>query len=261
MRPFKTPFLFAAFSLCLLAATKASSEKSPSLSESTELFKEWIAMEKLVSKENSDWELAKNSMKDLIELLSEERSSIDEKLEELEKDNSAGEEARIELADENEALKNAILPVQSTLASLEKRIVELSKRFPEPLLDDLAPFLARIPDNDDKNAVKASVSQRLQAIVGALAKIDKFNSSIALTEKLLPSGDGKVKVMVLHFGLGIAYYSDEKGQKAGYMLPESDGWVEYEDQKAGPAILEAISFYNRTAQKQATFVELPFRAN
>ena len=52
-------------------------------------------MEKLVSKENSDWELAKNSMKDLIELLSEERSSIDEKLEELKKDNSAGEEARV----------------------------------------------------------------------------------------------------------------------------------------------------------------------
>ena len=87
-------------------------------------------MEKLVSKENSDWELAKNSMKDLIELLSEERSSIDEKLEELEKDNSAGEEARIELADENEALKNTILPVQSTLASLEKRTGDFCLKAP-----------------------------------------------------------------------------------------------------------------------------------
>lgn len=261
MRPFTTLFLFVAFTLPFWVATQASSEQSPQLSESMELFKEWIAMEKLVSKENSDWELEKNSLKDLIELLSEERSSIDEKLEGLEKNNSAGEEARIKLADENEALKEAILPVLSTLASLEKRIVELSKRFPEPLLDDLSSFLAKIPAHDDKSADKASVSQRLQAIVGALAKIDKFNSSIALTEKLLPSGDGKVKVMVLHFGLGIAYFSDEKGQKAGYMLPESDGWVEYEDQKAGPAILEAISYYNRTAQKQANFVELPFRAN
>ena len=80
MSPFKTTFQFTAFTLFLLAATKASDEQSPSLSESTELFKEWIAMEKLVSKENSDWELAKNYMQDLIELLSEERSSIDEKL-------------------------------------------------------------------------------------------------------------------------------------------------------------------------------------
>lgn len=79
MRPFKTLFLFVAFTLPLLAATQASYEQSPPLSESMELFKEWIAMEKLVSKENSDWELEKNSLEDLIELLSEERSSIDEK--------------------------------------------------------------------------------------------------------------------------------------------------------------------------------------
>ena len=82
---------------------------SAPLSKSKELFKEWIA-------------IVKNSIKDLIEALSEQRSSIDGKLEELGKDNSAGEEARIKLAEENESLKDAILAIQSTLASLNKRI-------------------------------------------------------------------------------------------------------------------------------------------
>ena len=92
------------------------------MSKSKKLFKEWIANEKLVSKEDPISELVKNSIKDPIEALSEQRSSIDGKLEELGKDNSAGEEARIKLAEENESLKDAILAIQSTLASLNKRI-------------------------------------------------------------------------------------------------------------------------------------------
>ena len=98
-------------------------------------------------------------------------------------------------------------------------------------------------------------------MVGAIAKIDKFNSSIALDEKLLKIESGEVKVSVLYFGLGIAYFSDETGTKAGYLLPSENGWDEFDQPTAGPAILEAISFYNRTAQKQATFVDLPFKTN
>ena len=69
------------------------------------------------------------------------------------------------------------------------------------------------------------------------------------------------QILNLHFGLGIAYFSDETGTKAGYLLPSDYGWEEFDQPTAGPAILEAISFYNRTAQKQATFVDLPFKTN
>jgi len=177
------------------------------------------------------------------------------------KENSAGEEERIKLADENEDLKSAILPVSETLEKLEAQILSLAPRFPSPLQDDLQSFLNRIPKKDQKQTSAPSVSQRLQAVVGALAKIDKFNSSIALDEKLLKVDSGEIKVSVLYFGLGIAYFSDETGSKAGYLLPSDSGWEEFDQPIAGPAILEAISFYNRTAQKQATFVDLFFKTN
>ncbi|MDA7699567.1 DUF3450 domain-containing protein, partial [bacterium] len=179
----------------------------------------------------------------------------------VEKENSAGEEERIKLADQNEDLKSAILPVSETLEKLESTILSLAPRFPSPLQDDLQNFLNRIPKKDQKQTSTPSVSQRLQAVVGALAKIDKFNSSIALDEKLLKVESGEIKVSVLYFGLGIAYFSDETGSKAGYLLPSDSGWEEFDQPTAGPSILEAISFYNRTAQKQATFVDLPFKTN
>ena len=100
-------------------------------------FKQWIASERLISKELSDWEIQKAAIGDLIELLEEEEKSINENLDALENENSAGEEERIRLSDQNEDLKAAILPVSETLQSLEKDILELLPRFPKPLQDAL----------------------------------------------------------------------------------------------------------------------------
>ena len=59
------------------------------------LIKEWITTERLITKESSSWEIEKNSLNDLIELLEKEKQTIDEKLQSFEKVNSAGEEERI----------------------------------------------------------------------------------------------------------------------------------------------------------------------
>ena len=179
----------------------------------------------------------------------------------VQKENSAGEVERKKLADQNEDLKSSTFPVSETLEVWESQLLRLAPRFPPPLQEDLQCFLNRIPNKDKRETVTASVSERLQAVVGALAKIDKFNSSIALDEKLLKIDSGGIKVSVLYFGLGIAYFSDETRTKAGYFLPSEKGWDEFGQPKVGLAILEAISFYNRTAQKQATFLELPFKTN
>ncbi|MEC8420104.1 MAG: hypothetical protein VXZ32_03170 [Verrucomicrobiota bacterium] len=129
--------------------------------------------------------MKKISLNDPVELLEEEKQTIDEKLQSVEKENSAGQEERIKLADDNEDLKSATLPVSETLKRLESQLLRLAPRFPPYLQDDLQSFLNRIPKKNKKDTITASVSQRLQAVVGTLPKIDKFNSSIALDEKLL----------------------------------------------------------------------------
>ena len=79
------------------------------------LFKEWIATERLISKESSNWQIEKASLYELLELKEDEFQAIDDKLNSVEKENSAGKEELIKLADENEDLKAAILPVSETL--------------------------------------------------------------------------------------------------------------------------------------------------
>ena len=251
-------FILACLCTLLLLSTFSSS-LSAKLPEAPSLFKEWVTTERIISKEVSNWDTEKEAIGDLIELLEEEILNIDEKLNSIEEKNTEGEEERIKLADQNEELKESLLPITSTLEFLEPKILDLSERFPPPLQDDLKSFLNRIQEGSSPKANLPSTSQRLQAIVGALAKIDKFNSSIAVDEKLLSVDGVETKVMVIYFGLGIAYFSDETGTLAGYMLPEGSGWENYDYPTAGTAIIEAISFYKRTAQKQASFVNLPFR--
>ena len=55
------------------------------------LFKEWIATERLISKESSNWKIEKASLEELLELLEEEIQTIDEKLNSVEKENFGGE--------------------------------------------------------------------------------------------------------------------------------------------------------------------------
>ena len=123
------------------------------------LFKEWIATERLITKESSSWEIEKNSLNDLVELLEEER---------------------IKLADQNEDLKSGILPVPETLERLENQLLRLAPRFPPPLQDDLQSFLNRIPKKNKKDTITASVSQRLQDVVGALQKLTNLTAQSLL---------------------------------------------------------------------------------
>ena len=115
------------------------------VSRAPHFFKEWIATERLITKESSSWEIEKSSLNDLVELLEEEKQTIDEGLQSVEKENSAGEEQRIKLADQNEDLKSAILPVSEALERLEHQLLRLAPRFPPPLQHDLQSFLNRIP--------------------------------------------------------------------------------------------------------------------
>ena len=89
--------------------------------------------------------MKKISLNDPVELLEEEKQTIDEKLQSVEKENSAGQEERIKLADDNEDLKSATLPVSETLKRLESQLLRLAPRFPPYLQDDLQSFLNRIP--------------------------------------------------------------------------------------------------------------------
>ena len=87
--------------------------------------------------------------------------------------------------------------VSETLQSLEKNILELLPRFPNPLQHDLQGFVARLPGPNTKEAMMPSVSQRLQAVVGA-KDYDK---------------DGAVDILLQHSTTGVAkiVYFDTAG--------------------------------------------------
>ena len=96
------------------------------------MFNEWISTEKIESKESSDWDIEKESLSDLTELLVEELTTIETKLSEIEKQNNFGENERIKLNDQNELYKVAISPLGTEVSKLEAEIIEISSSLPDP---------------------------------------------------------------------------------------------------------------------------------
>jgi len=91
--------LIISFSFSLVALLGALQQMHGEVPKAPHFFKEWIATERLISKESSNWEIEKVALQELISLLEEEKQVIQEKLDFVEKENSSGEAERIKLED------------------------------------------------------------------------------------------------------------------------------------------------------------------
>ena len=111
--------LAGALLLLLLDPILWGQSNTSEIFETKSLFKEWISTEEIESKESSDWNIEKESLSDLTELLVEELATIEAKLSEIEKLNNDGENERIKLNDQNELYKDAISPSKEAGMVLE----------------------------------------------------------------------------------------------------------------------------------------------
>ena len=74
--------LIISFSFSLVALLGALQQMHGEVPKAPHFFKAWIATERLISKESSNWEIEKVALQELISLLEEEKQVIQEKLSE-----------------------------------------------------------------------------------------------------------------------------------------------------------------------------------
>ena len=104
-------------------------------SHSRELIKQWVQTERLISEEETSWQVERQQMQDLLEIYQQELKLINEEL------NVAGSSA--DLIDENkEKLESGLAQyreakrmLRSSMASLVPRMQKLVGRFPAPLVE------------------------------------------------------------------------------------------------------------------------------
>jgi len=212
----------------------------------------WIAVEKLIGDEARKWKAEQAKMSELLKVHAETIKLLDEEL------GTAGGAAK--LADEKiSQLKQALLDsekeravVRTVLKGLTPKVLQLVKRFPEPLRDKLLEDLAQLED------AETSTRDRLQVVIRVLEGGMQFNKGFSRASQQISVGGERRQVDVLYFGLGRAFYL--VGDLAGVGVPApkgKEGWVWQTLPDSHAAIKETFAVFEKKVQPK--LIKLPMQ--
>jgi hypothetical protein len=215
--------------------------------------KEWVQLEREISREATAWEAEKAIIEDRIALYEAEKARLEAQIEEAEAGIDDVDSKRAELLEERVALQDVMALVEEPLEAFEARLRALYPQFPEPLQSEVSKLYQRLPEASGESPLP--VTQRLQAVVGMLNFADKFNTGVQREVEIRSVEGRQMEVETLYFGLAGAWFADAQGTYAGFGQPGSEGWVWNETPESAEAISRMIAVYNGT--REAVFTPVP----
>lgn len=240
------------FSSCILLSD-TTSEELDSLKSATE---RWIDVRNRLSKEQAEWKTEKSMLASTIDTLEATKQSLSEKVDllEIESAKLTGESdtANVKLED----LLTTDSLVLEKVSEVEKRILDIAKRLPQPLIDKIAPLLRKIPTTE---STSVSATNRLQNAVAIATQIDEFNNNLTLahTIRSIDNGDA-IEVRVLYWGIATAFAVSSDGSKAWILSPSEDSWVWQVANEESPAIKNLFAVYDKTIDPTMVSVPISF---
>lgn len=215
--------------------------------------KQWVAIEQTLSLEAADWLAKEQLLKDLIEVEAQRIARLEVERSESEAGMSAADgEREALLLREQEALEMATR-IEAFLVGIEGTLRALSARLPEPLLNELAAVLKRLPEAGE--AMDLSIGERMRTVINLMGRIRQFDGNLHIYESIRELPDGsEAAVRTLYIGLGQAYYLAPSD--AGYGKPGIAGW----EWKSAPEHADAIRAALTSLDGEVfepKFVELP----
>lgn len=238
----------------LLFAGGGSLFANPTPEAVRSVLQEWVAAKKLVSEEQESWAVEKVLLGDTIEVLRAEKELLESQISNREEASLAAQTEREELSLQRESLETAASELDETLARYEEQLAAWVPSLPSVLQEELAPLIRRLPEAGE-SVSELGLGRRLQAVVGILSQVDKFNSFLTYRRELRTVGEQTREADTLYFGLGGAIYADAEGVVAGYGRPGPEGWTWEASPENAEAILQVIASYK--GEIPATYVALP----
>lgn len=232
--------------------TALAAEGALDASETT--FGKWVEVQETIARDQRDWAVEQEFLTEEIRLLNEEIAALKEKAGRLDEETKQTEADLARLTGKNEEFKTAASRVEAALPEFEQAVRTLHNRFPLVLQETLEPLMGRLPK--DGTAIKASISERMQAVVGVLSQVDKFNGALTVVPELRTNPAGKeVQVRTLYLGLAQAWFVSLDGGFAGHGIPGATTWEWSPANEIAPAVKRAIDIQQGAGV--AAYVSLP----
>ncbi len=245
-----------ALGICGLCLRSDAAETAVVAAQGT--FEKWVEVRDSIARDQREWTVEKEFLTEEIRLLKEELAALREKADRLEVETSQASKdlERISLA--NETLRTASGEVETEVARFEGALRRLDVRFPGVLRETIEPLMNRMPR--EGASIKASLSERMQAVVGVLGLVDKFNGTLTVVPELRKKPDGReVQVRTLYLGLAQAWFVSLDETFAGQGIPGAQGWEWTNADEIAPAVKQAIDIQQNAGI--ARYVRLPVKVD
>jgi hypothetical protein len=237
-----------------LATAGVAAEPESKLSDTRATLEEWVKARQLISKTRADWQGDKETIEQTTLMIQRELKQLDEQFTKLSTNNTQVEKERIEAEALLKTSQDALAPAAQFATEFEGKVRALVPRLPAPLQDILKPLLARLPA--DAATTKMKATERVQALVGILNELDKFNNAVTIFSENRKTDKGaEVSVETVYVGLGAAYFVNDANDLAGTGAPGASGWEWSTKPELAAHIREVIRIYRN--ERPAKFVSLP----
>ncbi len=243
--------------LFLLLRTGFSNEdNAEKIEEARAALNKWVEVQRAISRERRDLKLAKEMLRERIDLMKQEIKVQRDKIADAEASLGEAQKKQTEMEQERDTHNTAAETLETNLVRLEERMRELLKRLPEPIKDRVKPLSQGLPDANGKTSTTATVAERFQNVVGILLESDRFNGDLTMTSEYRDLPDGsKAEVSTVYLGVGQAYYVNADGRIAGVGRPGTEGWIWEVRPELAPQISQIISILKN--EIAAAFVQAP----
>lgn len=250
-----------AFAPALLAMVAPAAAQTPGeVTEYRSRMEKWVETRQILSAERSDWEVERETLRATRDLLRQEKKALEEEIATLTRSNSAADDERRELLLARGELQRSQQALEERVAAMEKQILALGARLPDPLRKKLELLFVQIPA--DPENTRTPIGQRLVNVLGVLGQAEKFNGTATFVGETRATGDPaegrKVSVRTLYWGLGQAVYVDAQGETAGIGRPGDDGWEFSNEPEIAGAARRLLDIYEGNVDA-IEFVSLPVR--
>jgi len=224
------------------------------LEQTRSSLEKWVETRQLISKTRADWQSDKEMLEQNIQLFERELKAVDEGMSKVGASNSQVDKERGESEAALKASNQTLDQAKAFAATFEARLAKVVPQLPAPLQDILKPLLNKLPAAGA--ATKLGAPERMQAIVGILNEVDKFNNAISIfSEKRKNQKQEEVAVQTVYIGLGAGYFVNDAGDFAGVGMPGASGWDWSIRNEIAPAVKDVVKIYR--SEMPARFIALP----
>lgn len=235
-------------------AVRAADPAAEDVGTAREILGKWVETRRIISKERSEWNKAREILTERVDLIQSEIKSVRKQIAEAKARTAESDEKLAELRAANDRLAAAADELRETVTKLEVQTKALLARLPESIRADVEQFSGQFPEAPEETTL--GLGLRFQNVVGVLNQLNKRNVEITVETEThdLPDGKG-VRVKVLYLGLGQAFYVKADGSLAGYGTATEEGWRWTSAGDAADAVADAIAILEN--EKVASYVRLP----